>query len=153
MIFYFVPGIILGHFRHPKSIFRYRTLEFLCFFAKCVFDLKIDFLIKRSISRFKKTKKTLKNTGKNWKNPENLGKKVKKYRWPQASKLSSTKKSGFEFLIPGIGGLFFRSLMGGGFDRGFLCFWGRRHHFLNTTKNDRFGGWLRPLWGMSQQQK
>ena len=27
--FLFVPGIILGHFRHPKSIFRNRKIEIL----------------------------------------------------------------------------------------------------------------------------
>ena len=29
LTFYFVPGISLDHFRHPKSIFRYRKVEIL----------------------------------------------------------------------------------------------------------------------------
>ena len=65
--FYFVLGIILDHFRHPKSIFRYRKLKILWKFAKHVFDLKIDFLWTKSVSRLKKTEKSGKKTGKTWK--------------------------------------------------------------------------------------
>ena len=48
--FYFVPGIILDHFRHPKSIFRYRKLKQLWMFTKKwprnrFFNWKIDFSI------------------------------------------------------------------------------------------------------------
>ena len=58
-MFYFVPGIILDHFRHPKPIFRYRNIEILLNFAKSIFDLVIDFLIGKSIFRLKHCKKKL----------------------------------------------------------------------------------------------
>ena len=53
--YYFVPGIILDHFRHPKSIFGIENLKIYENLQENVFDLKINFLIKKSISRFKKT--------------------------------------------------------------------------------------------------
>ena len=55
MICYFVPGIILDHFTHPKSVFWYRKLKILWTFTKKTnwsknqfFHIKIDFSIKNS---------------------------------------------------------------------------------------------------------
>ena len=45
MTFYFVPGIILDHFRHPKSIFWYPKLKISWNFTKKL-DQKINFLYK-----------------------------------------------------------------------------------------------------------
>ena len=47
--FYFVLGIILGGFSHPKSIFRYRKIEIL-WKNEFFFEPKIDFSIKKSES-------------------------------------------------------------------------------------------------------
>ena len=68
--FYFVLGIILDHFMNPKSIFRYRKLKILRHFTKQVFDLKIDFLIKKfdfsikkeTVKNMEKHKQTRKNS-------------------------------------------------------------------------------------------
>ena len=61
---HFDPGIILDHFRHPKSIFRYLKIEILRFVYNFCFDLKIDFLTETSISRFNKTGSNLEKHGK-----------------------------------------------------------------------------------------
>ena len=66
--FYFVLGIILDHFRHPKSIVRYRKRKILWIFAKkmtskSIFINKIGFSIKKN----KKKLKIRKKTGKTWK--------------------------------------------------------------------------------------
>ena len=45
-IFFFVLGIILGGFSHPKSIFRYRTIEIL-WKNDFLFEPKIDFSSKK----------------------------------------------------------------------------------------------------------
>ena len=56
--FYFVLGIILGHFRHPKSIYRYRNLTFLWKFDFFLTSKSI-FQLNNSISRLKKNKKNV----------------------------------------------------------------------------------------------
>ena len=74
--FYFVKGIILDHFRHPKSIFWYRKVEIFMKICKnkfldqkTIFYIKIDFSIQKNR---KKTGKTRKNLEKNRKNLEKL---------------------------------------------------------------------------------
>ena len=49
LIFYFVLGIILGHFRHPKSILFDRKIKILRKDAKQIFDFVIDFLIEKYV--------------------------------------------------------------------------------------------------------
>ena len=59
--FHFVPGVILGHFRYPKSACRYQKVEH--FKQKCkkkCFGPNLDFSFTKSISRPRKTLKTWK---------------------------------------------------------------------------------------------
>ena len=71
-----VPGIILNHFSYRKSIFRYPKLKDLRNFTKTNIDLKIDFLIEKSISRFKKNGKNIEKHKKTRENSK-IGRKRK----------------------------------------------------------------------------